>query len=445
MVEEAKAVNEGTVGIVIQPGDLYYSYARDMSAILDRGSELRVVPIIGKNYIQNVFDLLYLRGVDLTFVHSDVLTLLEQKGAGRNLNQRIHYLAKLFDEQIHLLVSEDIHKISDLNGRKVNVGSWGSGAYISSTVIFRELGIEITPFYLNREDAIAELSNGAIDAALIVSAKPNSLIKELTRESGIKLLPISNTEELSRTYMSAMLTSEDYPELIATDENFETLAIGLMLASFNFTDPWRKQKLNAFITAFTENWDKFQISDNPKWKETNLLDEVPGWNRSAAVAAWVEKERLMAADELDKQKKQLFAIVGDLIETMTPEERLPLLQELLERRKLLSLQEQRIRERRKSDKEMTAAAESAPAGKSGEEVYQSNCVACHATGHAGAPKPGDKESWGARADQGLAVLVNSAINGKGRMPRKGGLPALTDEEIQRAVQYMLEQTGLTAN
>jgi cytochrome c5 len=64
---------------------------------------------------------------------------------------------------------------------------------------------------------------------------------------------------------------------------------------------------------------------------------------------------------------------------------------------------------------------------------------------AGAPKTGDKESWGARTDQGLAALVNSAVNGKGAMPPKGGQPALTDQEVQGAIQYMLEQTGLTVN
>ena len=97
-----------------------------------------------------------------------------------------------------------------------------------------------------------------------------------------------------------------------------------------------------------------------------------------------------------------------------------------------------------AEPETVAAAESAPAGTSGEEVYNSACVACHAAGVAGAPKTGDKESWGARVDQGLAALVNSAVNGKGAMPAKGGQPALTDDEIQGAVQYMLEQTGLTA-
>jgi cytochrome c5 len=95
--------------------------------------------------------------------------------------------------------------------------------------------------------------------------------------------------------------------------------------------------------------------------------------------------------------------------------------------------------------ETTAAAESASAGKSGQEAYQSACVVCHAAGVAGAPKTGDKESWGARTDQGLAALVNSAVNGKGAMPPKGGQPALTDQEVQGAIQYMLEQTGLTVN
>lgn len=83
--------------------------------------------------------------------------------------------------------------------------------------------------------------------------------------------------------------------------------------------------------------------------------------------------------------------------------------------------------------------------KSGEEVYNSTCLACHSTGAAGAPKIGDKETWGARLDQGLAVLIESVIQGKNAMPAKGGNPNLSETEIEKAVEYMLAETGLPTN
>lgn len=88
--------------------------------------------------------------------------------------------------------------------------------------------------------------------------------------------------------------------------------------------------------------------------------------------------------------------------------------------------------------------ESAPAAepKSGETVYNSACSACHQVGVAGAPKVTDTAAWKARLSKGgKDGLYNNAINGLNAMPAKGGNPALSDEEIRNAVEYMLEQAG----
>ena len=83
----------------------------------------------------------------------------------------------------------------------------------------------------------------------------------------------------------------------------------------------------------------------------------------------------------------------------------------------------------------------AGAGKSGEQVYNSACVACHASGVAGAPKVGDKAAWEARIALGVDALLNSSLKGKGAMPPKGGNTGLSDDEVKSAVTYMLEKTG----
>jgi cytochrome c5 len=89
-----------------------------------------------------------------------------------------------------------------------------------------------------------------------------------------------------------------------------------------------------------------------------------------------------------------------------------------------------------------AASAAAAAPRSGDQVYNSACMACHASGVAGAPKVGDQAAWGPRAAKGVDGLLSSAINGLNAMPPKGTCATCSDEELKAAIQYMLSQTGL---
>ena len=72
----------------------------------------------------------------------------------------------------------------------------------------------------------------------------------------------------------------------------------------------------------------------------------------------------------------------------------------------------------------------------GEKVYKTSCFACHESGVAGSPKLGDVAAWAARIAAGNDAMYNSAINGKGVMPPKGGNMGLSDEAVKSAVDYM---------
>lgn len=78
--------------------------------------------------------------------------------------------------------------------------------------------------------------------------------------------------------------------------------------------------------------------------------------------------------------------------------------------------------------------------KSGEEVYNAQCAACHNAGAAGAPKLGDAGAWGARLKTGFDSLWNAALKGKGAMGAQGG-GDFTDVEIGRAVAYLANKSG----
>ncbi len=74
---------------------------------------------------------------------------------------------------------------------------------------------------------------------------------------------------------------------------------------------------------------------------------------------------------------------------------------------------------------------------SGETVYNAACVACHSSGVAGAPIVGKAEQWTARLGKGQDTLYDSAINGLGAMPARGG-QSLSDDEVKAAVDYMVQ-------
>jgi len=93
---------------------------------------------------------------------------------------------------------------------------------------------------------------------------------------------------------------------------------------------------------------------------------------------------------------------------------------------------------------VSGAAEVAVAQKAernGKEVVQSLCISCHGGGERGAPKIGDKKAWSKLEARGLSGLSKSALKGVRDMPPHGGNPNLTDTEIERAITYMVNQSG----
>lgn len=83
-----------------------------------------------------------------------------------------------------------------------------------------------------------------------------------------------------------------------------------------------------------------------------------------------------------------------------------------------------------------APGAAATASASGEQIYNTVCMACHAAGVAGAPVPGSDAMKERLAAKGLDGLVASAIAGLNVMPPKGGRPDLTDADIRAAVEFM---------
>ena len=94
--------------------------------------------------------------------------------------------------------------------------------------------------------------------------------------------------------------------------------------------------------------------------------------------------------------------------------------------------------------EEASGAPVAAVPKTGEEVYNAACTACHGQGIGGAPKFGDKVAWAPHIAKGIEILNQHAIEGfqgpNGLMPPKGGRVDLSDDVIRAGVDYMVEHS-----
>lgn len=76
----------------------------------------------------------------------------------------------------------------------------------------------------------------------------------------------------------------------------------------------------------------------------------------------------------------------------------------------------------------------------GQKRYEETCHVCHGPGLAGSPKLGDKEEWAPRIAEGMDTLMKHAIQGYKAMPPKGTCMSCSDEEIKKAIEYMISKS-----
>src|SRR5262245_62091223 len=250
-------LNQNTVTVISgNPNGTYLYLAYDMSAVLDDGNDLRVLPVIGKGGYQNVIDVLHLRGVDLCITQANIMSYLKKTAEfGAPLNHRLAYIARLYNEEMHVLAGPGITTVKDLNGKKVNFSDVGSGTQFSTRLIFELLGIKAQEINVGQADGYQMVKTGEIAATVLIAGKPTGSFGKFKLEPGMTLLPVPYTEALEQDYLPAKLSSDDYPNLIAKGASIDTVAIPSVLAVYNWqrdTDRYRRvaQFIDAFFTKF---------------------------------------------------------------------------------------------------------------------------------------------------------------------------------------------------
>ncbi len=284
-------VNKGTVSIISGGiNGTYIRVATDLASVLDDGEKLRVLPIMGKGSVQNIDDILFLRGIDIGIVQSDVFQFIKKNNKYSNIDSYLRYITKLYNEEFHLLAGQDINTLDDLEGKKVNFGVEGSGTYMTASLVFDILGIESEPTAFDQGLALEKIKSGEIAATVYVAGKPVQLLQNISSEDGFRLLEVPPTPELLEVYLPARFTPEDYPAMIATDQQVKTIAVSAVMAVYNWkTTSDRYEKVANFIESFFQNFDAFKNPPrHPKWREVSLTAEVPGWVRYGTAQDWLK-------------------------------------------------------------------------------------------------------------------------------------------------------------
>lgn len=290
---EVERANRDTVGIVAgSVSGTYARFAQDLSDALDSPGELRVVAMLGKGSVQNIADLLYLRNVDVAIVQSDVLRFLRENKVFPGLESKIRYVVRLYDEEVHVLARPEIATLKDLAGRRVNFGPKGSGTAMTAKIIFEAEDIPVEPLNLSNSEALAALKAGGIAAAIFVVGKPATYFREIGSEHGLRFLPLELTKQLEDTYLDAELGPADYPNLIGEGERVPTIAVGAVMAAYNWKPGTsRSDRVVRFVRRMLDALPVLQTDAyHPKWRSVDPRATVPGWQRLEVVEQWLASQ-----------------------------------------------------------------------------------------------------------------------------------------------------------
>ncbi|MGI9426476.1 MAG: TAXI family TRAP transporter solute-binding subunit [Hyphomicrobiaceae bacterium] len=280
--------NRDTVGVI--GGSVrgtYSRFAQDMANALDKEGQLRIIAQLGRGSQQNIADLLWLRGVDVAIVQSDVLTGVRGGLPGvKDIGGKIHYIMKLYNEEIHVLAAPGVIGLKELDGEKVSTGGKGSGTAMTAGIMFKSLGIEVQPVNMSNAEAVSAVRKGQIKAAVFVVGKPAAYFLDVAPDEGVSFIKIEIDRQLEDLgYLSSSLTATDYPSIIPKGQSVETIAVGAVLAAYNWKPTSsRNRRVKMFTERLITELPRLQRGGafHKKWGDVDPLAVVPGWTRLKA-------------------------------------------------------------------------------------------------------------------------------------------------------------------
>jgi formylglycine-generating enzyme required for sulfatase activity/TRAP-type uncharacterized transport system substrate-binding protein len=273
--------------------------AQDLANVVEDGAKRRLVFTIGNGSVQNLADLKLLRGLDLAIVQSDALDTARDAKLVPGITS-VTYIARLHNEELHLLARSEIHGIEDLAGKKVD---FGDGAAITGPAVLALLHLKVEPVFDDAQAALAKLKSGAIAAFAYVAAKPTPVFDGIGGGDGLHFLALPLSSIPPGAYVPGQLAAEDYPRLVPAGSTVATVAVPMAMVTTLAPGSDRYRAVEDFTDAFFTQLPQLkQAPHHPKWKEVDTDATLPGWKRFAGAEAWFQRRTLAKVHE----EKRLF-------------------------------------------------------------------------------------------------------------------------------------------
>jgi uncharacterized protein len=292
------SVNRGVVELeTSRSGGTSVRIAEDLANVIDDGATRRVLPVVGKGAFDNITDLKLLHGIDMAVLQTDVLDYVRQQNLFPGIESWVTYIAKLYNEEFHLLARQDIKTVADLANQKVNVDLRGAGTAITAARLFDLLKIPVAATNDDQEVALEKLRTGELAAIAFVAGKPAPLFRNLNGNDGLHFLPIPLNPAVTAAYVPTRLTAADYPNLVPNDQPVDTVAVGVVLLAANLQQGGeRYRNLVNFVEAFFTGFQSLlEPGHHPKWREVNISAELPGWRRFPPAEQWLQRNIQVAS------------------------------------------------------------------------------------------------------------------------------------------------------
>jgi branched-chain amino acid transport system substrate-binding protein len=287
----ANQVNANTVSLVTGSfGSTYTQIGADLASALDDGANLRVLPVMGRGSVQAVADILLLKGIDAGVVRKDTLAYLERKNFANDIRNQFVYVAKMFNEEMHVLAPRSIASMKDLDGKTVVVDLPDSSTFVTAINVFERLGIRPHLIYIEPRLALDMLRKGEVDAVVAIEGKPLTWLNQLT-DRNLHLVPVEYAKTLHDDYLPSKLSAADYPNLVPEGGQVETIAAEAVLAAYNWapnTDRYRRLSL-LVDQLFTKIEQLQRPPFHPKWREFAVRAQVAGFTRFRAAQEWLDR------------------------------------------------------------------------------------------------------------------------------------------------------------